>query len=128
MIQGPTAIPPVATHPVDTPALPSVQQEPVQELVSRFEALLGHAKDAHRQSKGPSAIGELVAKEDAAVRATADRINATLETDKVKPMEEIMVDAMRIQMEAAATMTKIHMGSMVAHSGKNAVQTLMKNQ
>lgn len=127
MIQGPTAVPPVPTHSVDTPRCPPSSLSRCRNW-SRASRRCSARPRMPSGTKGPSAIGELVAKEDAAVRATADRINATLETDKVKPMEEILVDAMRIQMEAAATMTKIHMGSMVAHSGKNAVQTLMKNQ
>ena len=130
MIQGPTAIPPV-TAGTQAPAIAPTEAAaaaPSPELVARFESMLQNAKHSQHHSKGPSAVGELVKKEDAAVQASMARVEAMTEAERGMSMQEVVADGVRVQMECAATMTKIHLGSTIAHSGKNAVQTLMRNQ
>ena len=133
MIQGPTAIPPVTAQMPSVPGTGTAPAEsttsaPAPELVSRFESLLQNARHGQHHAKGPSAIGELVKKEDAAVQATMARVEAMPEAERGMSMQEVVAEGVRVQMECAATMTKIHLGSTIAHSGKNAVQTLMRNQ
>ncbi|KHK49850.1 type III secretion protein HrpJ [Ralstonia sp. A12] len=130
MIQGPTAIAPVSASTPVTGTTPgeAVVPAPAPELVARFESLLQSAKHSQHHPKGPSAIGELVKKEDAAVQATMARVEAMTEAERGMSMQEVVAEGVRLQMECAATMTKIQLGSTIAHSGKNAVQTLMRNQ
>jgi type III secretion inner rod protein HrpB2 len=128
MIQGPTAIPPVtAGTPATGPAPTEAAAAPSPELVARFESMLQNARHS-QHSKGPSAVGELVRKEDAAVQASMARVEAISEAAPDMSMQEVVAAGMQMQVEAATIMTKIHMSSAIAHSGKGAVQTLMKNQ
>lgn len=130
MIQGLSAIEPVsgaltgAQAGAQATAAPAA---PAPELASRFEALLDQARQSRHHSLQPSAIGELVAKEDAAIHASMERIEQMTHTPALSP-QQVLAQGVQMQMECAATMTRIHLGSMIAHSGKSAVQTLMRNQ
>jgi len=127
-------LPPIATlapQPTAPAASAAPRVQPAGELVDLFRSKLEAARmappDASRVH-GPSAITEVVTRQDQAFAQMGGQINRFAAEAPFMSQQELVGATTKIQFEAAQMACKLYGGQMVAQGVKSSVQTLMKNQ
>ncbi|MBB3834383.1 type III secretion inner rod protein HrpB2 [Xanthomonas arboricola] len=130
-----TLIPPVppitAGSGVSTPALSPTAAAPNQTLVSRFQALMQSSNPlppAMQRAGEPSMVSRVIDVQNDGVRTVAEHIDAFSMQAPTMGLQEITAQQIKLMHELTMVGFNLNVSVGVAQSGKNAVQTLFKNQ
>ena len=127
------AIPPVpAMPPLSVTGAPDAASSapPSGNLIDRFASIMQNleaAPPARAHAHGPSAIGQFVAAQDGAAKATLENVRG-FSISETGSMAEVATGVMRMQTELAMLTFKLNIANALVGSAKSSVQTLMKNQ
>ncbi|NIJ93647.1 type III secretion inner rod protein HrpB2 [Xanthomonas campestris] len=129
-----TLIPPVApitaSSGLSTPAI-SPTAAPNQALVNRFQALMQSSSPlppAMQRVGEPSMVSRMVDVQNDGVRTIAEHIDAFSMQAPTMGLQEMASQQMKLMHELTMVGFNLNVSVGVAQSGKNAVQTLFKNQ
>ncbi|PPU18253.1 type III secretion protein HrpB2 [Xanthomonas arboricola] len=129
-----TLIPPVATITASTglttPAA-SPTAAPNQALVSRFQALMQSSSPlppAMQRVGEPSMMSRMVDVQNDGVRSMTEHIDAFSTQAPTMGLNDLVAQQMKLMNEVTMVGFNLNVSVGVAESGKNAVQTLFKNQ
>ncbi|CEE21181.1 type III secretion protein HrpB2 [Xanthomonas citri] len=129
-----TLIPPVqaiaGTSITSTQALSPVAA-PNQALVNRFQALMQSSSPlppAMQRVGNPSMMSRVVDVQNDGVRTIAEHIDAFSMQAPTMGLQEMAAQQIKLMHELAMVGFNLNVSVGVAQSGKNAVQTLVKNQ
>ncbi|USJ02090.1 type III secretion protein HrpB2 [Xanthomonas prunicola] len=129
-----TLIPPVqaiaSTSAAATQALSPVAA-PNQALVNRFQALMQSSSPlppTMQRVGHPSMMSRMVDVQDDGVRAISEHIDAFGMRAPTMGLQEIAAEEMKLINELTMVGFNLNVSVSVAQSGKNSVQTLVKNQ
>ncbi|MCE4369783.1 type III secretion protein HrpB2 [Xanthomonas hortorum] len=129
-----TLIPPVpaitASTGLSTPAV-SPTAAPNQALVNRFQALMQSSSPlppAMQRVGEPSMMSRMVDVQNDGVRSIAEHIDAFSMQAPTMGLQEMASQQMKLMHELTMVGFNLNVSVGVAQSGKNAVQTLFKNQ
>ncbi|KGK59192.1 MULTISPECIES: type III secretion protein HrpB2 [Xanthomonas] len=130
-----TLIPPVppitAGSGVSTPALSPTAAAPNQTLVSRFQALMQSSNPlppAMQRAGEPSMVSRVIDVQNDGVRTVAEHIDAFSMQAPTMGLQEMTAQQIKLMHELTMVGFNLNVSVGVAQSGKNAVQTLFKNQ
>ncbi|WP_115045327.1 type III secretion protein HrpB2 [Xanthomonas arboricola] len=130
-----TLIPPVppitASSGVSTPALSPTAAAPNQALVSRFQALMQSSNPlppAMQRAGEPSMVSRVIDVQNDGVRTVAEHIDAFSMQAPTMGLQEMTAQQIKLMHELTMVGFNLNVSVGVAQSGKNAVQTLFKNQ
>lgn len=129
-----TLIPPVATITASTglttPAA-SPTAAPNQALVSRFQALMQSSSPlppAMQRVGEPSMMSRMVDVQNDGVRSMTEHIDVFSTQAPTMGLNDLVAQQMKLMNEVTMVGFNLNVSVGVAESGKNAVQTLFKNQ
>ncbi|CEJ45965.1 type III secretion protein HrpB2 [Xanthomonas citri pv. bilvae] len=129
-----TLIPPVqaiaGTSITSTQALSPVAA-PNQALVNRFQALMQSSSPlppAMQRVGNPSMMSRVVDVQNDSVRTIAEHIDAFSMQAPTMGLQEMAAQQIKLMNELTMVGFNLNVSVGVAQSGKNAVQTLVKNQ
>ncbi|MFO3705485.1 type III secretion protein HrpB2 [Xanthomonas codiaei] len=129
-----TLIPPVAPIPASSGLSTSVispTAAPSQALVNRFQALMQSSSPmppAVQRVGEPSMVSRMVDVQNDGVRTIAEHIDAFSTQAPTMGLQEMVSQQMKLMHELTMVGFNLNVSVGVAQSGKNAVQTLFKNQ
>ncbi|PPT84753.1 type III secretion protein HrpB2 [Xanthomonas arboricola pv. zantedeschiae] len=127
-------IPPVAPITAGTglsTSAVSPMATPNQVLVNRFQALMQSSSPlppAMQRVGEPSMVSRIVDVQNDAVRTMAEHIDAFSMQAPTMGLQEMASQQMKLMHELTMVGFNLNVSVGVAQSGKNAVQTLFKNQ
>jgi len=129
-----TLIPPVAPITAGTglsTSAVSPMATPNQALVNRFQALMQSSSPlppAMQRVGEPSMVSRMVDVQNDGVRTIAEHIDAFSMQAPTMGLQEMASQQMKLMHELTMVGFNLNVSVGVAQSGKNAVQTLFKNQ
>ncbi|MCC4605754.1 type III secretion protein HrpB2 [Xanthomonas campestris] len=130
-----TLIPPVppitASSGVSTQALTPTAAAPNQALVNRFQALMQSSSPlppAMQRVGEPSMMSRVIDVQNDGVRTVAEHIDAFSMQAPAMNLQEMTAQQIKLMHELTMVGFNLNVSVGVAQSGKNAVQTLFKNQ
>ena len=126
----PPVVPITASTGLSTPAV-SPTAAPNQSLVNCFQALMQSScplPPAMQRVGEPSMISRMVDMQNDGVRAMTEHVDAFGANAPKMGLEEIAAEEMKLINELTMVGFNLNVSVSLAQSGKNAVQTLFKNQ
>jgi type III secretion inner rod protein HrpB2 len=120
--------PPLSPIDVAHGALP--QQGPTQELVQKFAALMDRVPESGAaEAGGQPALAQALLKQDEAMRKSLQDMHALAKANTSNANDnEITARQIELTYEIATVQFQFNAGVYLAQSGKNGLQTLMRNQ
>jgi type III secretion inner rod protein HrpB2 len=120
----------LAISPIDVLHGASPQQGPSEALAQKFAALMDRVPESGAaESGGPSGLAQSLLQQDEAMRKSLQDMHALAKANTINSNDnEITARQIELTYEIATVQFQFNAGVYLAQSGKNGLQTLMRNQ